>query len=247
MVEETAGICWPHSGTVGHITVTNKVIRGSFPGRYGDNATASCAMLAAGKYRNGAPRAWCRTHQHFWGVKADLAAFASSGVHRCASHAAPMGYVRDPLVLDMRLLAAVSIHLNPSGIQVEAHPHAPAAQLLRTTVPALALACDAASPLFGDPAIVQVNITPPALHALSAARRSTNAIGCVNCARCGHPHLDLGAFASAAHRRHYCGNCGHDATHSLQSMVSNPLFALLAAYEAQLHIGDPNVHCHTML
>ena len=247
MIDDTAGIFWPHAGTVGHITVTHKTISGIFAGRHGNDGIACCCLLPAGKYRNGAPRAWCRTHQRYWGVKADLAALAASGVQRCASHAEPMGYVIDPLVLDMRQFAAISIHLAPSGIELEARPYAPAGPLLRASVPALALACDAANPLFGDPAIVQVNVTPPALRALGAARRSGEEIGCVDCARCGHPHLDLGTFAGAAHRRHYCGNCGHDATHSVQAMVSNPLLALLGFYGARLHITDPNVHCHTML
>ena len=247
MIEDTTGICWPHAGTVGHISVTHRTIQGIFAGRHGNDGIASCVMLQAGKYRNGAPRAWCRTHQHYWGVKADLAALAASGLQRCARHAEPMGYVIDPLVLDMRLFATVSIHLDSNGIQVEARPHASRASLLRASVPALALACDTVTPLFGDPAIVQVNITPPALQALAAARRSGQASGCVDCGRCGHPHLDLGTFASAAHRRHYCGNCGHDATHSVPPMVSNPLLALLGAYAARLHIGDPNVHFHTML
>lgn len=247
MPEQLAGICWPHTGTVGHITVRSALIGGVFPDREGDDAIACCTLAPAGKYRNGASRAWCRTHQQYWGTKADLADHAASGAQRCASHAAPMGYIIDPPVLDMRDHASVSIAQTATAIHIAAQPYSHGVPPWRLTVAACAIACDPATPLFGDGAIVQVNITPPALHSLATARASGQAIGCVNCARCGHPHLDLGEFAGRQHRRHYCGNCGHDATHSAHALISNPLLALLAAYEGRLRIADSNVHGHTVL
>jgi hypothetical protein len=234
MPQTVTGIAWPHGGTVGHITVTSALIRGSFPASQGNDGCVECRLAPAGKYRNGAPRAWCRTHQQYWGVKADLAAFEASGVYRCASHAAPMGYAIAPLLLDLGSHASIAISHRIDGIHVAAQPHA--APAWHATVAACAILCDQAAPLFGDPAIVQVNLTPPALQALDDARRSGQQIGCVDCARCGHPHLDLGSFAGAAHRRHYCGNCGHDATHSPHALVSNPLLALLRAHAGRLHI-----------
>ena len=247
MPEQLAGICWPRGGTVGHITVRSALIRGVFPNREGDDALACCSLAPAGKYRNGASRAWCRTHQRYWGTKADLAERAASGMQRCASHAAPMGYIIDPPVLNMRDHASVSIIHDAAGIHIAAQPFSDATPPWRVTVAACAIACNLARPLFGDAAIVQVNVTPPALHSLAAARASGQAIGCVNCARCGHPHLDLGEFAARQHRRHYCGNCGHDATHSTHALISNPLLALLSSYEGLLHIADSNVQGLTVL
>ena len=234
MPQTVAGIAWPQGGTVGHITVTSALISGTFAASDGNDGRVDCSLAPAGKYRNGARRAWCRTHQQYWGVKADLAAFAASGVYRCASHQAPMGYVIAPLLLELASYASMSISYGMDGMQLAAQPHA--APPWRATVAACAILCDRAAPLFGDPAIVQVNLTPPALQALAEARRSGQQIGCVNCARCGHPHLDLGSFAVTSHRRHYCGNCGHDATHSPHALVSNPLHALLAAHAGRLHI-----------
>ncbi len=243
MPRPVAGICWPHGGTVGHLSVTTKQIVGNFPARQGDDAIVQCQLVPAGKYRNGAARAWCRTHQHYWGVKTDLAALAASGIRRCACHAQTMGYVLDPLVLDMRHYASVVLACDRNDIRVQATPQLQGEAALDAVVPALAIVPDA--PLFGDPAIIQVNITPPALAALAAA--GNVATGCITCARCGHPHLDLGAFASTAHKRHYCGNCGHDATHSGAALVSNPLTCLLRTYGARLRITRSNVHGHTML
>ena len=79
MPEGVAGICWPHGGTVGCITVDSKLIYGQFPALHGDDAAVCCQLTPAGKYRNGAARAWCRAHQQYWGVKADLAALAATG------------------------------------------------------------------------------------------------------------------------------------------------------------------------
>ncbi|WP_426207943.1 hypothetical protein [Massilia sp. TWP1-3-3] len=242
MPEGVAGICWPHGGTVGCITVDSKLIYGQFPALHGDDAAVCCQLTPAGKYRNGAARAWCRAHQQYWGVKADLAALAATGVQRCAGQAAHMGYVLNPLVLDVRRHASVTITNTARGIEVAATGPA-----LRAHVPALALACDPAALLFGSAAIVQINVTPPALTALREARESGQPTGCVECSRCGHPHLDLGQFAGSAHRRHYCGNCGHDATHSAQAMVSNPLLALFKIHGARLQFVDTNVHGNTVL
>lgn len=247
MTERVAGICWPHDGTVGRITVADNLIEGNFPAAHGGDATVLCDMVDAGKYRNGKPRKWCRAHQRYWGVMADLAALAASAVPRCASHAAPMGYAVNPPLIDMRLYANVALGLTSRGVALDAQAQSDAAPPLLGVFPALALAFDPQAPLFGDAAITQVNVTPPALRALKAAMQSGKTIGCVNCARCGHPHLDLGSFATTAHRRHYCGNCGHDGTHSAHDIISNPLFALSLAYGARLHIADSCVHGHTVL
>jgi hypothetical protein len=85
-------------------------------------------------------------------------------------------------------------------------------------------------------------MTPVMLHAWHGALHSGKPIGCSDCARCGHPHLDLGSFSTREHRRHYCGYCGHDGTHSAQAIISTPIFSLLNFYGARLHVGDSNVH-----
>lgn len=213
-MREVAGMCWPHSGTVGHITVSSPTITGDFPAASGDNARVRCALVPAGKYRNGAARKWCRTHQHYWGVKADLAAFAASAELRCARYADPMGYVLDPQVIDMEVADGVTIVPGKTVV----------------------LAYDSASGIFSATDIVQINLTPPALLAWTTAVKSGAELGSVNCPRCGHPHLDLDIFAQRAHRRHYCGNCGNDATHSKHAIVSHPIFALQHFYGARLRI-----------
>lgn len=219
-MQERRGICWSHAGTVGNIAVAQAGtrLRGEF-----DRALFDCAFSPAGKYRNGAARWWCRTHQGYWGVKADLEALEAHGARRCRFGGDPLAFVLDPLVLDLRRFSSVRIAASGAGMHVRAQP-ATASVGIDAFFRAIALS--GIDGVFAHCGIDQVNVTPPALRALSDARRGARLLGCVDCARCGYPHLDLNEFARREHRRHYCGNCGCDSTHSKTAIVSNPLIAL---------------------
>ncbi|RSZ55579.1 hypothetical protein HF313_08880 [Massilia atriviolacea] len=237
MRRQAAGICWPLDATVGHIAVESDRVSGEFPADQGLDGVLDCLLVAAGKYRNGAARHWCRTHQTYWGVKADLAAWAASGRQRCARHADKMGYALHPPVIDLAACAGATIAGTADGAMEAAIARAGASTApLTLRCAALAIRDSGGSALFPGTAIVQVNITPPALLAYSAARAAGQALGCVNCARCAHPHLDLGSFAQTPHRRHYCGNCGSDSTHSPDAMISSPLHALSIKFDGLLTI-----------
>lgn len=220
MHRTAAGICWPRSATVGCLTVSTPLLHGQFPAEQGDDAIVDCDLVPAGKFRNGAARHWCRTHQHYWGVKADLASLANHGAARCARHAEAMAYVLDPPRIDLAALDATPLPVRCAALVLQPDPR---------------------TPLFAARDIAQINITPPAVQAMASALRAGHPTGCVDCARCGHPHLDLGDFSARAHRRHTCGHCGHDATHSAAAIVSNPLFPLLAHYGGGLHTALSSV------
>lgn len=217
---ESGGICWSDAGTVGNIAVADSgaMLRGDV-----GSGLLACDFAAAGKYRNGVPRWWCRTHQGYWGVKADLLAVDRLGVKRCKAAGEPLAFVLDPLLLDMRSFTSVRVVARGEGMHVRA---VPAATAIGVDACLRAIALTGIDGVFAHPDIVQVNVTPPALRALNEARSGARLLGCLDCARCGYPHLDLGAFARNEHRRHYCGNCGNDSTHSKTAIVSNPLFAL---------------------
>jgi hypothetical protein len=206
------GICWPHAATVGNIAVASGMLR------FVDGRVA-CDFTPAGKYRNGAARWWCRTHQAYWGVKADLAAFDPARAKVCSKHADPLEVVLDPLLIDMTRCGSVRISAAVNALRVRADA---------IVGEFAAIALTGVAGVFGSSEITQVNVTPPAVLGLEHAR------GCLDCARCGYPHLDLGAFAIREHRRHYCGNCGNDSTHSKNAIVSNPLFALREFYAGRL-------------
>ena len=212
-MQERRGICWSHATTVGNIAVA----RGGML-RIADGRVA-CDFTPAGKYRNGAARWWCRTHQAYWGMKADLAAFDPARAKVCSKHADPLEVALDPLVLDMARGGSARISASASALHVRADS---------IDGEFAAIAITGIAGVFANSEIEQVNVTPPAVLALE------HALGCVDCARCGYPHLDLGAFAVREHRRHYCGNCGNDSTHSKRAIVSNPLLALAARYRGRL-------------
>ncbi len=219
------GVCWRRTGTVGNIALADDLLHGVFPARQGQDALLACELVAAGKYRNGAPRAWCRSHQTYWGVNADLATLAQTGQRRCTLHAEAMSYTLDAPLID--------VHAHAGVIVRSAGQDALKINILEGNSAAVAIDVSA-SALFDAPEITRVHLTPPAVATYVAARRSGLALGCVCCARCGHPHLDLGDFALKLHRRHYCGHCGNDSTHSTSAFISSPLHALCQAFGARL-------------
>ena len=196
--ETREAIAWSPAATVGDIAVASSVLTGRLTAGLVD-----CRLAPAGKFRNGAARSWCVSHQSYWGVNADLA--RADG--RCRAAHLPLTIVLDPLTIDIEQAGALALAPG-GGIHVAR---------LDVTVPALALRVPG---VFDHPAISRLHITPPVLAAMAQAD------GCVDCARCGHPHLDLGSFAVRAHKRHTCGHCGHDSTHSGGAIVSNPLYLL---------------------
>lgn len=219
------GICWPLHATVGHIAVTTTHITGHFNAGTGLDAIVVCDLVPAGKYRNGAPRQWCRTHQMYWGTQADLADQNFSGLTRCRHHASPMGYVLYPEIYDPSTYHGAVLTQDEEGLLVLRARADDGGALLARKAMALAIDCRALPGLFHAD-IVQINLTPPAVQGYLAARQAGAPLGCIDCPRCHHPHLDLAEFAQEPHQRHYCGHCGHSATHSKTEMVSNPLARL---------------------
>ena len=161
-------VCWPQGGTVGCITPTSALLHGRFGASEGDDAVVDCDLVAAGKYRNGAARAWCRIHQRYRGVKADLADFAASGRVRCAGHADGLGYALDPRIIDLTSGPDIAVSLNGSGGLHIATADGPA-----ESVKAFAVVCPAGMALFDVTDIAQVSITPPALRAWLSFSRSS--------------------------------------------------------------------------
>lgn len=118
---EKAAICWAYGRTLGNIAVLSPTLIGHFPGQQGDNATLPCDFVHAGKYRHGADRWWCRTHQSHWGTKADIEALSQTGLLRCSDHAQKMNYVVGPLTINVDDHAEVGIWCSlPAAISSEA-------------------------------------------------------------------------------------------------------------------------------
>lgn len=250
--QETA-ICWLGGRTVGNIAVASHAVTGHFPAQAGKDGLLACEFVRAGKFRHGADREWCRSHQTYWGTKADLHAYQQLGEMRCANHTQPVNYIREPLQLDLTDYAEVGLFCSlPPGLAsqpIQPRPpklyghlraKAPGSAFIEIEEDAIAVRYHPNLGLFANPEITSINITPPAALEFVCAVEENRELTCISCARCGYPHLDLGEFARKPHRKHFCGNCGWDHTWSLGNLVSTPLKPLHDRFTSNLQHEEPN-------
>jgi hypothetical protein len=240
MTEEFA-IVWASNRTLGNAVPFSERVIGKFPPegeKYG--VELPCDIVECGKFRNGKPRWWCRTHQVHWGTKADIqqAEQSPENTIKCANATQPMNYTREPFVLSpdnyvggigvwAALPTAVNTTSEPELKKVEIHVHARpekgGKKLIDRNYPAIVVACAEDTPLFANVSIKRVVISPPTAIAYLEALIKNLPLGTLYCNRCNHPHLDLGDFAINPHKKHFCGNCGSDSNWSKEAIVSSPL------------------------
>jgi hypothetical protein len=138
--------------------------------------------------------------------------------------------------------AAISteiINPRPPRIHVHVRPKAGGVKSVDGDFQAISVLYSDKQGLFGNDDITRVNITPPSAFEFVTALEENRDMGCVNCGRCGYPHLDLGRFAKVPHKKHYCGNCGYDSTHSKGLIVSTPLKPLHDQFAETLKYETP--------
>lgn len=231
-----SAICWAPGRTIGNIAVNSEEVFGSFEGKAGENATLPCHIIPCGKFRNGAPRWYCKTHQIHWGVKADLAAVPVSGEITCSNHLMPMSYVVNPFTVEFNDFEEIGVwcSLPPAmssepiaacSPKIHVHKRFTGAQkkVLDRDFDAIVCSYNEDLGLFASSEITQIQITPPAAFEFVMSIEEGRTVDCVNCNRCGYPHLDLGSFARTPHAKHFCGNCGNDSIWSDGKIVSSPL------------------------
>lgn len=254
-VTEAPAICWAYGRTLGNIAVFSPTIVGNFPSKHGNDAALPCDFVTAGKFRHGAPRWWCRTHQTHWGTKADEEAYARFGEMRCGNHAQKLNYVVGPPVVNLddaeevgiwcSMPAAISsyeIKPRPPKIHVHVRPKADGPKSIDRDFEAVSLRYANGDGLFGADDITRVNITPPAAYEFVTALEHGVKMDCVNCSHCGYPHLDLGEFARRPHRKHFCANCGRDSTWSKVEIISTPLQPMHDRFAKTLKYVTPDRH-----
>ena len=230
-------ICWASDRTLGNITVFSESVLGNFPGKQGDNAILPCDIVNAGKFRHGPERWWCRIHQTHWGTKPDLLAYKKSDQLQCSSHSQPMNYVLSPLEINVGEYAGIGVwcslpmalssrHIKNRPPKIHVHfrkKEEDKVKKVDSDFEAVSLLYFEELELFRSKEIKRVNITPPAAFDFICALEEGRKLDCINCNRCGHPHLDLGSFARKPHKKHFCGNCGIDSVWSKTPIISSPL------------------------
>lgn len=252
MAEEPA-ICWSYGRTLGNIAVYSPSLLGRFPSKSGSDATLPCDFVHAGKFRHGAERWWCRTHQTHWGTKADLESSAQFGEIRCANHMQAMNYVVSPLTIDISKYAEVgiwcsmpaalsteSIKPRPPKIHVHVRPEVNGKKIIDKDFDAVSVLYSDHLELFKSHSITRVNVTPPAAFEFVCGLEAKRTMDCISCSTCGYPHLDLGDFGRTPHRKHFCGNCGRDSTWSREAIISTPLKPLHDQFAKTLKYETPS-------
>lgn len=231
-----SAICWAPGRTIGNIAVSSEEVFGSFEGKAGTNAVLPCHIVPCGKFRNGARRWYCKTHQIHWGTKADIAALPKSGEVTCSNHMMEMSYVVDPIIVEFNdfeeigvwcsLPPAMStrpIEARPPKIHIHKRFSGAEKKVLDRDFDAIVCSYNQDLGLFENQEITQIQVTPPAAFEFVRSLEEGREMSCVTCKKCGYPHLDLGNFATTPHAKHFCGNCGNDSIWSDGKIVSTPL------------------------
>ncbi|MCW2370747.1 hypothetical protein [Sphingobium sp. B11D3D] len=238
-MQERGAVCWAHGRTLGNIEVRSSELLSHLTAKRATNITMPCDFVYSGKYRHGAHRWWCRTHQSHWGTKSDLAALQSSNEIVCANHSQLMNYEVDPFSVYLdnyaeagiwcSLPAALStfeIKPRPPKIHVHLRDTPESCKCVDADFAAISAVYSTRHGLFSNDEIVRVDITPPAAFDFVCGLEAHQKMGCIECSYCKHPHLDLGEFGKTPHRKHFCANCGRDSTWSKGPIISTPLLPL---------------------
>ena len=229
-------VCWAPGRTIGNIAVSSELVLGKFDGTQGTDAILPCQIIPAGKFRHGAPRWYCKTHQVHWGTKADFAAAAKFEDVSCSNHTMSMSYVVNPLEIEFRDFEEIGIwcSLPPAISSEQVVPRSPKIhvhkrfaddkkKLIDRDFDAVICSYNQNLGLFDNTEITKIQVTPPAAFEFVRSIQEGRDMDCVSCKKCGYPHLDLGDFAINPHRKHFCGNCGNDSIWSKEEICSTPL------------------------
>jgi hypothetical protein len=247
-------ICWAPGRTIGNIAVNSKELLGHFEGKSGTNATLPCQIIPCGKFRNGANRWYCKTHQNHWGTIGDKKAARESESNEieCSNKNLPMSYVVDPFEIEFKdfeeigiwcglpkALSSRPIKKRAPKIHVHRRKTGQEHKDIDGDFEAIVLSYDTASGLFQTEEITKIQVTPPAALEFLLALEEGREVACVSCKKCGYPHLDLGDFAKKPHKKHYCGNCGNDSVISSVPIVSTPLHPLREQFHNANQYTEP--------
>jgi len=229
-------VCWAPGRTIGNIAVSSEETFGLFEKKSGDDAILPCQIIPAGKFRHGAKRWYCKTHQVHWGTKADFASATETGEVRCSNHAMGMSYVVDPLEIEFKdfeeigiwcslpqALSSRPIKNRPPRIHVHKRFSGGSEKSIDRDFNAIVCSYHEHMDLFENPEITKIQVTPPAAFEFIKSIEEGRETACITCKSCRYPHLDLGDFANTPHRKHFCGNCGTDTIWSKEAIVSTPL------------------------
>lgn len=216
-------LVWSETSTVGHGVIDrHDSVFDEVMATKGTTAKVPCQLIEAGKFRNGAKRWWCQSHQCAYGTKADLAREC------CGSAGDEVTVLKNPPYIedgDVAIWYAClpAIYLGDKrrkfseGIHV--HRWEGGTKKVDATFPAVVL----------DRGIAQFAITPTVARSRLLAMVDGIDQEEALCKKCYFLHNDLGHFAKNPHRMHLCGRCGgtfytktHNTCNSLVALPTTP-------------------------
>jgi len=225
-------VCWAPNATIGNTAVSSAEVFGVLKEKSGNNTVLPCQIIPCGKFRHGAKRWYCKTHQTHWGTKADFVAASEFGEVMCSNRLTKMNYVINPLEIDFNEFEEIGIwcSLPPAFSSDTIVPRPPKIHVYKVFTGSVtkkldmnfdAIVCSYTQ--FKNTEITKTQMTPPAAFEFVRSIEESRPTSCVSCKKCGYLHLDLGSFAIKPHKKHFCGNCGNDSIWSKATMVSTPL------------------------
>ena len=227
-------VLWSDSHTVGHLFLDkNDPLIPKVPLKSQGKIVLPCELHRVGKFRNGSPRWWCRTHQIHYGVKEDIAR------GYCRNADVELRYARNPFTLTIEdyvggigiwaaLPPFISInrqstctkHPHPIlGIHVHCREEVEGKKRIDSTFPVIALPIPDSLNISHN----VVYVSQPAALAYLVSCEMQLSVETLQCNHCGSPHCDLGFFAQDPHKVHLCGNCGRMFKATKEPSISNPL------------------------
>lgn len=168
----------------------------------------SCSVAQVGKFRNGSPKAWCRTHADFVrpATASECANAGSKLSLRCLSldidqYPGGIGIWGSlPPAIDTAD-ASMDEESLLQGVHVHARPQAKAKKEVDETYDVVAL-------FQGGERLVVIDTD--SATSLVQSRIANLQSARVECSHCGAEHIDEGWFAVNPHRKHQCLCCGRE-------------------------------------
>lgn len=186
-----------------------------------------CKIEYLGKYRNGGPKYWCKTH--YCAVETHGALTPTV----CTRHDQPQISDDDKYVLNISdweggvgiwgslhpVYDTTTDHNHVAGIHLHARLQENGVKQIDNTFNEIAVATPEID-LFGN--IKYITINAEIALAYTASMVLSKEIKCIYCPNCKKPHIDSDYFAITYHKKHMCTYCGKDFIDS-EKGISNPI------------------------
>lgn len=176
--------------------------------QYERTVKGDCSVVQVGKFRNGSPKAWCRTHAEF--VRPANASECARAGSRIALRCLSLGVDQYPGGIGIWGSLPPAIDTVDStvdeeslleGVHVHARSHPKAKKQVDETYDLVAL--------FRSGELL-IAIDTDSATSLVQSRIANLQSARVECNHCGAVHIDEGWFAVNSHRKHQCMCCGRE-------------------------------------